>query len=171
MKKKLVMIFALCAVGVSENVKAEGSLTWLPISKQQKVTDDKGNQIPINVSNGKIMVTLPPGWSAWIDNNNNSYCRNNLNITFAYELKLPNSLTTGNEFTVSFQGDDGFFVGSVTYKDSQTLQEEYQKELDNQYAEELFRRSVEEEANKTWYQRLGDNIEDTWANVKGWWRG
>lgn len=30
---------------------------------------------------------------------------------------------------------------------------------------------IRENDHKTWYQRLGDNIEDTWANVKGWWKG
>ncbi|VHK64829.1 phage protein [Streptococcus pyogenes] len=30
---------------------------------------------------------------------------------------------------------------------------------------------IQEEAKKTWYQRLGDSIQDQWWNFKGWLRG
>ncbi|HEK9984162.1 TPA: hypothetical protein TT553_001022 [Streptococcus equi subsp. zooepidemicus] len=47
--------------------------------------------------------------------------------------------------------------------------EQFEKQEQEREALEMFQQ--QQEANKTWYQRLGDNIEDTWANVKGWWRG
>lgn len=49
--------------------------------------------------------------------------------------------------------------------------EKEKADREQKYAEALFRNAIATEANKTWYQRLGDNIEDTWANVKGWWKG
>ncbi|HHR3331502.1 TPA: hypothetical protein ACS4RZ_001062 [Streptococcus pyogenes] len=55
-----------------------------------------------------------------------------------------------------------------------THNERLQKERDaeeQQYAEELFKRSIEEESKKTWHQRLGDSIQDQWWNFKGWLRG
>ncbi|HEL1269473.1 TPA: hypothetical protein TVR04_000768 [Streptococcus equi subsp. zooepidemicus] len=49
--------------------------------------------------------------------------------------------------------------------------EKEKADREQKYAEALFRNAIATEANKTWYQRLGDSIEDTWANVKGWWKG
>lgn len=49
--------------------------------------------------------------------------------------------------------------------------EKEKADREQKYAGALFRNAIATEANKTWYQRLGDNIEDTWANVKGWWKG
>ncbi|KIS13332.1 secreted phage protein [Streptococcus equi subsp. zooepidemicus SzAM60] len=50
--------------------------------------------------------------------------------------------------------------------------ERKEREVEEQkYAEELFKHSVEEEANKAWYQRLGDRIQDQWYNIKSWWNG
>ncbi|CAW98409.1 hypothetical protein KP781_06875 [Streptococcus equi subsp. zooepidemicus] len=56
-------------------------------------------------------------------------------------------------------------------KEIQKIEEELEKQEQEREALEMFQKQQQEEANKTWYQRLGDNIEDTWANVKGWWRG
>lgn len=56
-------------------------------------------------------------------------------------------------------------------KEIQTIEEELEKQEQEREALEMFQKQQQEEANKTWYQRLGDNIEDTWANVKGWWKG
>ncbi|MGG6818277.1 UNVERIFIED_CONTAM: hypothetical protein KB569_05220 [Streptococcus canis] len=85
---------------------------------------------------------------------------------------------------------DGFYlargewtVGESIPKDEEEKDEaEIQKFIDEleqkerdaeekQYAEELFKHSIEGEANKTWYQRLGDSIQDQWWNFKGWLRG
>ncbi|WKF66065.1 hypothetical protein [Streptococcus equi] len=56
-------------------------------------------------------------------------------------------------------------------KEIQTIEEELEKQEQEREALEMFQKQQQEEANKTWYQRLGDNIEDTWANVKDWWKG
>ncbi|HES0233109.1 TPA: hypothetical protein ACKQ6S_001821 [Streptococcus pyogenes] len=44
--------------------------------------------------------------------------------------------------------------------------EEEQKQLENAMI-----KHIQEEANKTWYQRLRDSIQDQWWNFKGWLRG
>ncbi|HEL0613409.1 TPA: hypothetical protein TUU90_000477 [Streptococcus equi subsp. zooepidemicus] len=58
------------------------------------------------------------------------------------------------------------------YEEEMTkILEQFEKQEQEREALEMFQKQQQEEANKTWYQRLGDNIEDTWANVKGWWKG
>lgn len=96
-------------------------------------------------------------------------------------------LKKGEKLTFVFTGDDGIYAGTLVYKDSQTIAEENQKieeeqRKQNEQKQEQQRRQqkllednmlkhIRENDHKTWYQRLGDNIEDTWANVKGWWKG
>lgn len=50
---------------------------------------------------------------------------------------------------------------------SQILEQFEQQEQERE-ALELFNRSREVEEGKTWYQRLGDSIQDQWWNFKGW---
>lgn len=102
-----------------------------------------------------------------------------------YTLNLENApLKKGERLTFSFKGDDGFYAGSAFYRDSLSMEEDKQYDeeikkiednLERQDREndalELFRQQQEEEANKTWYQRLGDSIQDQWWNFKGWLRG
>ncbi|XZR24453.1 hypothetical protein ACQ0P2_09655, partial [Streptococcus canis] len=62
----------------------------------------------------------------------------------------------------------------LTFESQKSQNERLQKEREaeeKQYAEELFKRSIEEETNKTWYQRWGDSIQDQWWNFKSWWQG
>ncbi len=79
MKKTLTSLPALFAIGVTSSVRAEES-SWVPLPRQQKVLDDNRNEIPVHITGNKVTVTLPPGWSAWIDKNTkqrNSKTRNN----------------------------------------------------------------------------------------------
>ncbi|HEK9982280.1 TPA: hypothetical protein TUU08_000805 [Streptococcus equi subsp. zooepidemicus] len=106
-------------------------------------------------------------------------------------IKQPDKPQQGNSYTVS-TSLDGIYLGSAEWtvgesipkdieeKDEEEIQkfvealenkEKEKADREQKYAEALFRNAIATEANKTWYQRLGDNIEDTWANVKGWWRG
>ncbi|HGI0515024.1 TPA: hypothetical protein ACJPTE_000678 [Streptococcus pyogenes] len=85
---------------------------------------------------------------------------------------------------------DGFYlargewtVGESIPKDEEEKDEvEIQKFIDGleqkervaeeqKYAEELFKQQQQEEAEKTWHQRLSDSIQDQWWNFKDWWRG
>ncbi|VDC42083.1 hypothetical protein FMV2238Y02_05170 [Streptococcus canis] len=91
-----------------------------------------------------------------------------------YTVKLKKPLAEGDKVTLSFADDGNLYLGQLVFEDGKTQNERLQKEREaeeQQYAEELFKRSIEEETNKTWYQRLGDSIQDQWWNFKGWWRG
>ncbi|MGV2994310.1 hypothetical protein ACEE04_07210 [Streptococcus porcinus] len=85
--------------------------------------------------------------------------------------------------TFSFKRDDGFYAGSSFYKDFLSMEEDkqYNEEikkiedgLERQDQEnnalELFKQQQQEEANKTWYQRLGDSIQDQLWNFNNWWK-
>ncbi|VHF56037.1 hypothetical protein [Streptococcus pyogenes] len=102
-----------------------------------------------------------------------------------YTLNLENiPLKKGERLTFSFKGDDGFYAGSCFYRDTLSLEEDKQydeeikkieEELEKRDQEDdalkSFKQQQQEEANKTWYQRVGDSFQDQWWNFKGWWRG
>lgn len=75
---------------------------------------------------------------------------------------------TNNEdrLTVSFQGDDGVFAGSVTFGNSQAIAEA-KKKAEDEKMEEIYLGYVKYDNSKTWYQRLGDSIQDQWWNFTG----
>ncbi|AXI58791.1 TPA: hypothetical protein ACQN7J_000610 [Streptococcus pyogenes] len=102
-----------------------------------------------------------------------------------YTISLKDSpLKKGERLTFSFTGDDGFYAGSAFYRDSLSIKEdkEYDEEI-KKIEEELekrdqeddalksFKQQQQEEANKTWYQRVGDSFQDQWWNFKDWLRG
>ncbi|HEL0655411.1 TPA: hypothetical protein TUW49_000680 [Streptococcus equi subsp. zooepidemicus] len=266
MKKKLVMIFALCAVGVSANVRAEennevneNENKFNPIKQQQypqgipDVTID-----PFKVGDSIVNIHTPQFWYTYLyrdqgTNNNisepvmmNNICyevnwlkddnpsqidhidiryksgyQSDINGHYMLSLKKPLTkeqkdnqtkkelasiddtkpqkkcpspltrdnlpLKKGERLIFMFFNEYNDFIGSIIYKDSQTIAEENQKieeeqRKQNEQKQEQQRRQqkllednmlkhIRENDHKTWYQRLGDNIEDTWANVKGWWKG
>ena len=91
-----------------------------------------------------------------------------------YTVKLKKPLAEGDKVTLSFADDGNFYFGQLTFESQKSQNERLQKEREaeeKQYAEELFKRSIEEETNKTWYQRWGDSIQDQWWNLKSWWQG
>lgn len=91
-----------------------------------------------------------------------------------YTVKLKKPLAEGDKVTLSFAIDGNLYLGQLVFEDGKTQNERLQKEREaeeQQYAEELFKRSIEEEANKKWYQRLGDSIQDQCWNFKSWLRG
>ncbi|HEL1086631.1 TPA: hypothetical protein TVE90_000875 [Streptococcus equi subsp. zooepidemicus] len=98
----------------------------------------------------------------------------------------PLPLKKGEKLTFVFADEDNWEVGRLVYKDSLTLKEEQdqlrqeklrqhiekeQKHVEQKLLEDNMLKHIRENDHKTWYQRLGDSIEDTWANVKGWWKG
>ncbi|GFE43026.1 hypothetical protein [Streptococcus canis] len=91
-----------------------------------------------------------------------------------YTVQLEKPLAEGDKVTLSFADDGNFYFGQLTFESQKSQNERLQKEREaeeKQYAEELFKRSIEEETNKTWYQRWGDSIQDQWWNFKSWWQG
>ncbi|HEL0762222.1 TPA: hypothetical protein TVG22_001441 [Streptococcus equi subsp. zooepidemicus] len=224
MKKKLVTIFALCAVGVSANVKAEvygNQRVWGFRTNWQQGRDFGAK--PINEGDDEIKVKTAPNavlhvykkdkegqWKSMEEKITGSPERNpqSGNIeTREIDSKIKFTVANGNgiatfylnnekpkfgdqyKLTLTIGGfylaEDEWTVGESIPKDIEEKDEEeiqkFVQALENKekekadreqkYAEALFRNAIATEANKTWYQRLGDSIEDTWANVKGWWKG
>ncbi|HEP2644621.1 TPA: hypothetical protein VCH19_000671 [Streptococcus pyogenes] len=91
-----------------------------------------------------------------------------------YTVQLEKPLAEGDKVTLSFADDGNLYFGQLVFEDGKTHNERLQKERDaeeQQYAEVLFKRSIEEESKKTWHQRLSDSIQDQWWNFKDWLRG
>ncbi|HER7529851.1 TPA: hypothetical protein VME83_000302 [Streptococcus pyogenes] len=163
MKKTLTLLLALFAIGVTSSVRAEES-SWVPLPRQQKVLDDNRNEIPVHITSNKVTVTLPPGWSAWIGKNTKQ--RNSKSVTNTVTLDISTSQPP-KEFTIYFQGDDGFLAGTMTFIDSETLKNEQYKAFDEEYAENLFENSRLREEQKTWRDKVRDVFQDAWWNFKG----
>ncbi|MGT2744651.1 hypothetical protein ACVRW4_04780 [Streptococcus phocae subsp. phocae] len=83
----------------------------------------------------------------------------------------------GERLTFVFQDDGNWNVGYLIYRDAKTVNEEKQYEAEIKKIEDdlekqdqendalaMFKRQQEDESKKTWYQRLGDNIQDHWWN-------
>ncbi|MDW7797809.1 hypothetical protein SCR05_09680 [Streptococcus canis] len=93
----------------------------------------------------------------------------------------------GEELTLLYRADDGFYGGSTKLRDSGTLKkekakkeqklveqkqiEEERKHVEKKLLEDAVLKQMREEDHKTWYQRWGDSIQDQWWNFKGWLRG
>ncbi|HEL0290808.1 hypothetical protein JavanS193_0001 [Streptococcus satellite phage Javan193] len=100
----------------------------------------------------------------------------------------------GEELALFFRTDEGVLGGTTIFKESKVVEmeektekeqeiaklkkqeeqrqiEKEQKHVEQKLLEDNMLKHIRENDHKTWYQRLGDNIEDTWANFKGWWRG
>ncbi|VGW15207.1 phage protein [Streptococcus pyogenes] len=89
----------------------------------------------------------------------------------------------GDELTLLYRADDGFFGGFTKLKDSKTLEkekkekerqlaeekqiEEERKHVEQKQLEENMLKQIREEDHKPWHQRLSENIQDQWWNFKG----
>ncbi|HEP1368206.1 TPA: hypothetical protein VB408_000295 [Streptococcus pyogenes] len=89
----------------------------------------------------------------------------------------------GDELTLLYRADDGFFGGFTKLKDSQTLKkekekkerqlaeekqiEEERKHVEQNQLEENMLKQIREEDHKPWHQRLSESIQDQWWNFKG----
>ncbi|HEP1465179.1 phage protein [Streptococcus pyogenes] len=89
----------------------------------------------------------------------------------------------GDELTLLYRADDGFFGGFTKLKDSQTLEkekkekerqlaeekqiEEERKHVEQKQLEESMLKQIREEDHKSWHQRLSESIQDQWWNFKG----
>ncbi|WP_227986758.1 hypothetical protein [Streptococcus ruminantium] len=89
-----------------------------------------------------------------------------------YTVQLEKSLTEEDIVTLSFADDGNFYFGKLVYESEKKQAEHFQKEQEakeKEYAEGLFKRSIEEENNKTWRDTVRDSFQDTWWNLKSWW--
>ncbi|HHJ7560261.1 TPA: hypothetical protein ACQM0A_001745 [Streptococcus pyogenes] len=82
----------------------------------------------------------------------------------------------GEKLTFSFKGEDGFYVGSYIYRDSDTIKKEKEaeealqkkeEEKQQKQLEESMLKQIREEDHKPWHQRLSESIQDQWWNFKG----
>ncbi|HEQ9122579.1 phage protein [Streptococcus pyogenes] len=89
----------------------------------------------------------------------------------------------GDELTLLYRTDDGFFGGFTKLKDSKTLKkekekkerqlaeekqiEEKRKHVEQKQLEESMLKQIREEDHKSWHQRLSESIQDQWWNFKG----
>ncbi|MDW8592913.1 hypothetical protein Q7V44_01595 [Streptococcus suis] len=86
-----------------------------------------------------------------------------------YVVKLNKKLEEGDVVTLKFADDGNLYFGQLVYKSEKKRVEQNQKEQEDEYADALFKRSIEEEENKTWRDRIKDTFQDTWWNFKGRW--
>lgn len=89
-----------------------------------------------------------------------------------YTIDLGKALTKSDIVTLIFADDGNIAFGSLVYEDEQSATERLQKERqleEQEYAEKLFKQSILDTNNKTWYNTASDFFQDTWWNVTGWW--
>ncbi|WP_136099316.1 hypothetical protein [Streptococcus pyogenes] len=83
--------------------------------------------------------------------------------------------------TLSFMDDGSMYFGQLVYEtkkaqntrlqEEKKVEEQRKAEEEQKQLEDSMIKHIQEEAKKTWYQRLGDSIQDQWWNFKGWLRG
>ncbi|HGN4732677.1 TPA: hypothetical protein ACKRTZ_001846 [Streptococcus pyogenes] len=126
-------------------------------------------------------------------NESSNHSNTNLQLSFIYNDNhgdggLPITVTVdkpneGDELTLLYRADDGFFGGFTKLKDSKTLKkekekkerqlaeekqiEEERKHVEQNQLEESMLKQIREEDHKTWHQRLSESIQDQWWNFKG----
>ncbi|VHC39018.1 phage protein [Streptococcus pyogenes] len=126
-------------------------------------------------------------------NESSNYSNTNLQLSFIYNDNhgdggLPITVTVdkpneGDELTLLYRADDGFFGGFTKLKDSQTLEKEKKekerklaeekqiekerKHVEQKQLEESMLKQIREEDHKSWHQRLSESIQDQWWNFKG----
>lgn len=193
----LLTIGVATNVKADGNTAASGQNKFILDGPQQKVKEVAVSDF--SVGDSEIKVWLPQAWSVKVSRKNtpipneeqNNVSENkegNFSKRLPYgtqhTIKLSSPLKKGERVTFTFRDEDFWGAGYSFYLDSLSIEEDKQydeeikkieDELERQDQEndalELFRQQQQEEANKTWYQRLGDNIQDQWWNFKGWLRG
>ncbi|MGT2934448.1 hypothetical protein ACVR0P_00810 [Streptococcus castoreus] len=83
-------------------------------------------------------------------------------------VQLEKPLQEGDYITLSFADDGNILFGQLVYINVKTAQDKQRKKEEQSYAENLFKRAIEKEIAKTWYQRLEDSIQDSWWNFTDW---
>ncbi|HEP1535234.1 TPA: hypothetical protein VJE86_000757 [Streptococcus pyogenes] len=98
-----------------------------------------------------------------------------------YTVELEKSLEEEDVVTLSFMDDGSMYFGQLVYEtkkaqntrlqEEKKVEEQRKAEEEQKQLEDSMIKHIQEEAKKTWYQRLGDSIQDQWWNFKGWLRG
>ncbi|VGQ27077.1 hypothetical protein [Streptococcus pyogenes] len=122
-----------------------------------------------------------------------NHSNTNLQLSFIYNDNhgdggLPITVTVdkpneGDELTLLYRADDGFFGGFTKLKDSKTLEkekkekerqlaeekqiEEERKHVEQNQLEESMLKQIREEDHRPWHRRLSESIQDQWWNFKG----
>ncbi|HHJ7747010.1 TPA: hypothetical protein ACQNC3_001110 [Streptococcus pyogenes] len=200
----LLALFAI-GVTSSVRAEDEQSSKQKPVKfdldgPQQKIKDYSGNTITLEdlyVGSKVVKIYIPQGWWVYLYRQcyHNSKERGILaspilekNITktdpyrqyytgVPYILNLgEDPLKKGEKLTFSFKGEDGFYVGSYIYRDSDTIKKEKEaeealqkkeEEKQQKQLEESMLKQIREEDHKPWHQRLSESIQDQWWNFKG----
>ncbi|MGF3083644.1 hypothetical protein ACQVR4_04205 [Streptococcus pyogenes] len=163
--------------------------SYSPIKINEEALDKYTEREKTNRNTSPKVITKP----STKGNENSNRSNTNLQLSFIYNDNhgdggLPVTVTVdkpneGDELTLLYRADDGFFGGFTKLKDSQTLEkekkekerqlaeekqiEEERKHVEQKKLEESMLKQIREEDHKPWHQRLSENIQDQWWNFKG----
>ncbi|ABF33424.1 TPA: hypothetical protein ACQN7J_001194 [Streptococcus pyogenes] len=163
--------------------------SYSPIKINEEALDKYTEREKTNRNTSPKVITKP----STKGNENSNRSNTNLQLSFIYNDNhgdggLPITVTVdkpneGDELTLLYRADDGFFGGFTKLKDSQTLEkekkekerqlaeekqiEEERKHVEQKKLEESMLKQIREEDHKPWHQRLSENIQDQWWNFKG----
>ncbi|HHD5245771.1 TPA: hypothetical protein ACNYP8_000886 [Streptococcus pyogenes] len=163
--------------------------SYSPIKINEEALDKYTEREKTNRNTSPKVITKP----STKGNENSNRSNTNLQLSFIYndnhgDGSLPITVTVdkpneGDELTLLYRADDGFFGGFTKLKDSQTLEkekkekerqlaeekqiEEERKHVEQKKLEESMLKQIREEDHKPWHQRLSENIQDQWWNFKG----
>ncbi len=163
--------------------------SYSPIKINEEALDKYTEREKTNRNTSPKVIIKP----ATKGNESSNHSNTNLQLSFIYNDNhgdggLPITVTVdkpneGDELTLLYRSDDGFFGGFTKLKDSKTLKkekekkerqleeekqiEEERKHVEQKQLEESMLKQIREEDHKPWHQRLSENIQDQWWNFKG----
>ncbi|VHF36715.1 hypothetical protein [Streptococcus pyogenes] len=163
--------------------------SYSPIKINEEALDKYTEREKTNRNTSPKVITKP----ATKGNESSNHSNTNLQLSFIYNDNhgdggLPITVTVdkpneGDELTLLYRSDDGFFGGFTKLKDSKTLKkekekkerqleeekqiEEERKHVEQKQLEESMLKQIREEDHKSWHQRLSESIQDQWWNFKG----
>ncbi|HEP1375570.1 TPA: hypothetical protein ACF4WD_001817 [Streptococcus pyogenes] len=163
--------------------------SYSPIKINEEALDKYTEREKTNRNTSPKVITKPATKGDESSNHSNT----NLQLSFIYNDNhgdggLPITVTVdkpneGDELTLLYRSDDGFFGGFTKLKDSKTLKkekekkerqlaeekqiEEERKHVEQKQLEESMLKQIREEDHKSWHQRLSESIQDQWWNFKG----
>ncbi|HER9856765.1 TPA: hypothetical protein VM741_000486 [Streptococcus pyogenes] len=163
--------------------------SYSPIKINEEALDKYTEREKTNRNTSPKVITKP----ATKGNESSNHSNTNLQLSFIYNDNhgdggLPITVTVdkpneGDELTLLYRSDDGFFGGFTKLKDSKILKkekekkerqleeekqiEEERKHVEQKQLEESMLKQIREEDHKSWHQRLSESIQDQWWNFKG----
>ncbi|HEQ9040911.1 TPA: hypothetical protein ACJ7HU_001094 [Streptococcus pyogenes] len=163
--------------------------SYSPIKINEEALDKYTEREKTNRNTSPKVITKP----STKGNESSNHSNTNLQLSFIYNDNhgdggLPITVTVdkpneGDELTLLYRSDDGFFGGFTKLKDSKTLKKEKEKKerqlaeekqiekerkhVEQKQLEESMLKQIREEDHKSWHQRLSESIQDQWWNFKG----